>query len=147
MARRDLTIQPLIEDRAENIFIGLEYPLKRSDGIEGSFESTKTTIQAVKNNIRLLLSTNKGERLMQPQLGMGLQKYLFEQVTDETQIAIENDIIDTFEQYLPFVEVKDLKVQMLPDSVGSRNTMKITVLFNITKDPNSLESVTVTLGD
>jgi len=36
---------------------------------------------------------------------------------------------------------------MLPDSVGSRNTMKVTVLFNITKDPNSLESVTVTLGD
>ena len=84
---------------------------------------------------------------MQPQLGMGLKKYLFEQVTDETKIAIENDIIDTFEQYLPFVEVKDLKVQMLPDSVGSRNTMKVTVLFNITKDPNSLESVTVTLGD
>jgi len=147
MARRDLTIQPLIEDRTENIFIGLEYPLKRSEGIEGYFESTKTTIQAVKNNIKLLLSTDKGERLMQPQLGMGLKKYLFEQVNDETKIAIENDIIDTFEQYLPFVEVKDLKVQMLPDSVGSRNTMKVTVLFNITKDPNSLESVTVTLGD
>ena len=52
MAIRDTTIKPYIQDRDENVFIGIDYPFHKSSGVEGWFKSTSTTIEAVKNNIR-----------------------------------------------------------------------------------------------
>ena len=148
MAIKDLSKKPFIEDRDNNVFIGIDLPFRKSDGIEGWFASTTTTIKAVKNNIRNLLSTHKGERFMQPNIGLNLRKFQFEQFTDELRLQIENDILDTFEFWLPFVQVRELKVQMSDATAGSVNNNKliISVVFNITRDPNTLESVQVEIG-
>ena len=148
MAIKDTSKKPFIEDRDDNVFIGIDLPFRKSDGIEGWFASTTTTIEAVKNNIRNLLSTHKGERYMQPNIGLNLRKFLFEQFTDELRLQIENDILDTFEFWLPFVQVNDLQVQMsaATDSINN-NKLIINVVFNITRDPNTLESVQVEIGD
>ena len=149
MAIKDTSKKPFIEDRDNNIFIGIDLPFRKSDGIEGWFASTTTTIEAVKNNIRNLLSTHKGERYMQPNIGLNLRKFLFEQFTDELRLQIENDILDTLDFWLPFIQVKDLKIEMSDATAGSVNNNKliISVVFNITKDPNTLESVQVEIGD
>ena len=148
MAVQDTTRKPYIEDNDENIFIGIDLPFRKSDGVEGYFASTSTTIEAVKNNIRNIINTNQGERIMQPQLGINLRKYLFEQFSDEVVYSIQNDIVDTFKKWLPFVEIQDLQVNMSNsnDSIG-KNTMNITILFNITQDPNTLESVSIEIGE
>ena len=149
MAIKDLSKKPFIEDRDDNVFIGIDLPFRKSDGIEGWFASTTTTIEAVKNNIRNLLSTHKGERYMQPNIGLNLRKFLFEQFTDELRLQIENDILDTFDFWLPFVQVKDLTIEMSEATGGSVNNNKliISVVFNITRDPNTLESVQVEIGE
>ena len=148
MAIKDTYKKPFIEDRDDNVFIGIDLPFRKSDGIEGWFASTTTTIKAVKNNIRNLLNTHKGERYMQPNIGLNLRKFQFEQFTDELRLQIENDILDTFEFWLPFIQVRDLKVQMSDATAGSVNNNKliISVVFNITRDPNTLESVQVEIG-
>ena len=148
MAIKDTSKKPFIEDRDNNVFIGIDLPFRKSDGIEGWFASTTTTIKAVKNNIRNLLNTHKGERYMQPNIGLNLRKFQFEQFTDELRLQIENDILDTFEFWLPFVQVRDLEVQMSDATAGSVNNNKliISVVFNITRDPNTLESVQVEIG-
>ena len=147
MAIKDLTKKPYIQDRDELVFVGIDYPFHKSLGVEGWFKSTDTTIKAVKNNIKMLLMTNKGERYIQPNLGLNLRRYMFEQFTDETRIAIENDIVDTFSFWLPFIEIKDLEINMdETDSIG-KNKLNISVLFNITRDPNTLESVSVSIGE
>ena len=148
MAIKDLSKKPFIEDRDDNVFIGIDLPFRKSDGVEGWFASTTTTIEAVKNNIRNLLNTHKGERFMQPNIGLNLRKFQFEQFTDELRLQIENDILDTFEFWLPFIQVRDLKVQMSDATAGSVNNNKliISVVFNITRDPNTLESVQVEIG-
>ena len=46
-----------VEDRDSNIFIGIELPFYKSNGSEGYFKATTTTIQAVKQNIKNLLLT------------------------------------------------------------------------------------------
>ena len=147
MAVRDTTKKPYIEDRDSNIFVGIDYPFHKSNGVEGWFASTDTTIKAVKNNIKMLLNTNKGERLMQPNLGINLRKFLFEQYNDESRIAIQNEIVDVFKTWLPFVEIKELNISMdETDSVG-KNKMMIHITFNIIRDPNTLESIQVEIGE
>jgi phage baseplate assembly protein W len=148
MAIKDRNKKQFIQDRDDRVFIGIDLPFRKSDGVEGWFASTTDTISAVKNNIKNLLRTNKGERYLQPNLGLNLRNYLFEQYTDDLRLQIENDILDTFEFWLPFVQVRNLDIKMSDASDGiGKNKLSINVLFNITKDPNTLESVQVEIGD
>ena len=148
MAILDTSKKPFIQDRDNDVFIGINLPFKKSEGSEGYFLSTTTTIDAVKNNVKLLLSTDKGERIFQPNLGIGLRRFLFEPITGETTLAIQNEIVDTFNFWLPFVQVRDLQVGMAQQTSGDNNNkLIINVIFNIVRDPNTLESVQVEIGE
>ena len=145
MAIRDTTIKPFIQDRDNNVFVGIDYPFHRSAGVEGWFSSTNTTIESVKNNIKMLLNTERGERLMQPTLGLSLRRFLFEQITEETIENIKNEIMTTLSFWLPFVEIQQLEVSDRNNSQAESNKLAIKILFNITRAPNSLESVQVVI--
>jgi len=144
MAIRDTnkTKKPYIVDRDEDVFIGLDFPLHRGNDRNGMFASTSTTLEAVKVNVRNLLQTELGERPMQPNLGIRLRQYLFEQFTEDVRISIQNSIIDTFSIWLPFVTISALDVEM-----SDANTLKIFVEFVLNRDPTTTESVQVTIGE
>ena len=147
MAILDTKKKPYIVDRDDRVFIGIDLPIRKSDSSEGYFASTNTTIDAVKNNIKNLLSTEIGERFMQPTLGINLKKYLFENIGDETILDIQNQIIDKFKFWLPFVEIKRIDVNMNEnDSIG-KHKLYINIVFNIQQDPNTLDSVNIEIGE
>ena len=110
MAIRDTSRKPYIQDNDNKVKIGIDLPIRRDDGLDGFFATTSTTIEAVKNNIRNLLQTNEGERFFQPNLGLNLRTLLFEHITNENLIAIQDAILDKLEFWLPFVEVRDIQV-------------------------------------
>ena len=147
MAILDTSKKPFIQDRNNDVFIGINLPFKKSEGSEGYFLSTTTTIDAVKNNVKLLLSTDKGERIFQPNLGIGLRRFLFEPITGETTLAIQNEIVDTFNFWLPFITIKDIQVETTSADGTNPNQISINVIFNLDKDPNTLESVQVQIGE
>jgi phage baseplate assembly protein W len=147
MAVLDTTKKPFVDDRNDSIFVGIDYPFHRSNGADGWFASTSTTIEAVKNNIRFLLSTEKGERLMQPNLGIGLRRFLFEQFNEDLVFELSNEILDTMRMWLPFVEVRDLQVSADDEGSVGKNRLTVNIMFNITRDPDSLESVQVNIGE
>ena len=147
MAIVNTRTKQFIEDKDTRVSVGIDFPFARvPDQRDGYFKTTKTTIESVKNNIKLLLQTQKGERLMQPNLGLNLRKYLFEQITMDTKTSIEADINDTFNFWLPFVEIIDLNVNLGEDSDIGRNQIDISLTFRINKDPNSQESVQLSIG-
>jgi|TARA_X000001388_G_C2229333_1_gene122479 phage baseplate assembly protein W len=144
MAIKNISKKPFIEDRDDEIFIGIDLPFRKSNGVDGWFASSKTTIESVKNNIKNLLTTKRGERMFQPNLGMNFEQYLFEQFNDEIRIGIENDIVDTFSFWLPFVDIRDIQINMSENLTDiGKNTLNIFLTFNINRDPNTLESVQV----
>ena len=147
MAIRDTSRKPYIEDNDENVFIGIDLPFRKSEGIMGWFESTSTTIESVKTNIKNLLQTETGDRIMQPSLGLGLKKYLFEQSNSDIKDLIQQDIIDAFANWLPFVQIRELIITLGDNQTNQFdvNTINIKIIFNITRDPNTLESVSVTV--
>lgn len=137
------------EDSDSKVFIGMDLPFSKDTGVQGYFRSTSTTIEAVKQNIKNLLLTNRNERVMQPLLGLNIRRFLFEPMTEDTKIAIQNDIFDTFKTWLPFVEIKELKIDFAEEEYNNssmNNTISITVDFNITQAPSMLESVTVQIS-
>ena len=112
MAILDTSKRPQLVDRDELVFIGIDLPFRKSEGPEGWFASTSYSIDAVKQNVKLLLQTRKGERLMQPNLGIDLNKFLFEPFTDDLILSVENEIVETFNFWLPFVSIQDISVFM-----------------------------------
>tara|TARA_R100001443_G_scaffold114266_1_gene130063 strand:+ start:91 stop:534 length:444 start_codon:yes stop_codon:yes gene_type:complete len=137
----------LKNDRDEKIFIGIDLPLQKSNGNEGWFKSTTTTFDSVRNNIKSLLLTERGERLMQPTLGFNFKKYLFEQMTPDLIANIENEIFESFQFWLPFVEIVDLSVTMGDDSDIGQNTINISLTFTINKSQNYFDTINVTIGE
>ena len=145
MAVQDTSRKPYIVDNDTNIKVGIDLPIRRDDIKDGWFASTTTTIEAVKNNIRNLLNTNQGERLFQPNLGLNLRQMLFEQITEESIIGIQDSILDTFSFWLPFVEVRDIEILTNDNNKTIlSNEIRVKILFNIIQDPNTLDSVTLT---
>ena len=143
MAILDNRINQRIEDKDTRVSVGIELPFGRKPGTgDGYFTSTKTTMDAIKNNIKTLLLTERGERLFQPNLGMNLRRFLFEQITQNTVIEIENDIVSTFEKWLPFVQLNDIRVDI---GNQDKNHIKIGIDFNVVNIPTELQSVGVVL--
>ena len=133
----------LVEDKDTRVSVGLNFPISRAPGNQdGFFSTSKTTIESIKNNIRLLLQTQKGERMFQPNLGMNIRQFLFEQITEDTQVQIENDIVDTFNTWLPFVNLREINIDL---SEQEQNKINIKIVFNIKRAPNTIESVGVVL--
>ena len=147
MAILNEKVKPLIDDRDENVFIGIDLPFRKSNGSEGWFESTKTTFDSVRNNIKSLLLTNRGERIMQPSLGLNLRKYLFEPLTGDTILTIETEIYQTIDFWLPFVNIDNLEVTMGEASDIGSNTINISVTFSIRNSRNYFDTIQVTIGE
>ena len=131
-----------VEDQDTRVSVGIDFPFGRVGNGDGYFKTTKTTIDSIKNNIKLLLQTNQGERLFQPNLGMNLRNLLFEPMTEDLTIQIENNIVDVFGIWLPFVELRNIEINKKDDL----NQVSINIEFNIRRSPGSLESVEITFN-
>ena len=144
MAIRGISREPYIQDNDTNVKVGIDLPIRRGDDLDGFFATTSTTIEAVKNNIRNLLQTEEGERFFQPNLGIGLRTILFEHITEENLIGIQDTILDKFDFWLPFVEVRDIQVLSRNNTTDiGANEIRVKIDFNIKQDPNTLDSVTI----
>ena len=144
MAIKDTSRKPYIQDNDTNVKVGIDLPIRRGSDKDGFFASTSTTIEAVKNNIRNLLQTNEGERFFQPNLGLNLRTLLFEHITNENLIGVQDAILDKIEFWLPFVEVRDIQVLSRDNTTDiGANEIRVKILFNIKQDPNTLDSITL----
>ena len=144
MAIKDTSRKPYIQDNDTNVKIGITLPVHRGVVDDGFFASTSTTIEAVKNNIKNLLQTEEGERFFQPNLGIGLRRLLFENITEENLLGIQDAILDKLEFWLPFVEVRDIQVLSRDeDTTIGVNEIRVKILFNLKQDPNTLDSITL----
>src|SRR5210317_2398642 len=91
-----------------NYAIGITLPLTFG---ENTFEQSFLTKDQVKSNIKNLLLTKRGERIMQPQFGSGLQELLFEQNVDDLEEKIQSTIEDSISQWLPFVNIDEIDIE------------------------------------
>ena len=60
--------------------------------------------------IRIIIWTDKGERLMRPDFGCGIERYLFEGNDDTTLHLIEAEIMDAIRMWEPRVHEVEVRV-------------------------------------
>lgn len=100
-----------------------------SDG----FKMNKNYIDSVSQNVKMLILTAPGERIMYPSFGVGLRNYLFRQETPETHFEIREKIVEQLGIWMPFVELSSLEfsddnVSSSAASIGMKMKYKIVPL-------------------
>jgi len=137
--------QPYLVDRDETQAIGFYLPFNLDNGPDSM---TKQTLDAVRVNLKSLILTEMGERVMQPNLGIKLRKFLFEPFTEDVVIEIKASVHETIGYWLPFVQVKNIKVKMSDNQEGDfKNLLQVSLEFSLKKDPSTTDSVQITIGD
>lgn len=78
--------------------------------------------------ICIILGTNRGERVMRPEFGAGLEDFLFEPVTVSTMERIRTRVTEALIDWEPRIDV--VEVTVVPAS-RLRNQLDITVVYRI----------------
>lgn len=108
---------------------------------------TKTYAAVANQNLKMLVLTIPGERVMEPEFGVGLKKYLFENAGVELDATIRQKILEQVNKYLPYIEI--LSIDFNDSSAGptdiDRNILSVGIRYFV--KPLDLEDVLEVLLD
>ena len=93
------------------------------------FNSTYTTQDALKSNLINHFLTEKGERFLNPNLGAGLRRLLFDQITSDKEDEIETVVRTEISTWFPNLQVNETKVISSPDT----NTVTVYIKYSVTQ--------------
>ena len=124
-------INPL--DINRNVTIGVAFPLDEVN----IFKGTETVREQVKSNLINLLLTEKGERVNEPNFGVGLKKILFEQQLNREEL--EEKINFQINFYIPEIQLITAEVGEIDDD----HRVYLTIAYKFKTD-GSTDALTTT---
>ena len=116
-------------NKLEGISVSLPLIYDRTDG---PFRLNKTLKDVVKQNLKNLVLTSPGERVMIPDFGAGVRRLLFEPATPSTFSQLKQRISAQLTKFMPFVEVEELLL-LTPDEDESLspNSIRLVIRYNV----------------
>jgi len=73
------------------------------------YTSIKSLKVLIKQNFKMLILTNPGERVMEPEFGVGIRQYLFENFQSDVYTRIDQKIREQARTYLPVVSIRSIE--------------------------------------
>jgi|TARA_Y100000310_G_scaffold339095_1_gene430681 phage baseplate assembly protein W len=96
---------------------GLSPKLPLHRNFEDGYALNKTFKDLTRQNLKMLILTSPGERLMFPLFGVGLRRYLFRNADATTFSEIRNKINSQVRRYMPYVSIES--VDFLSESTST----------------------------
>jgi phage baseplate assembly protein W len=84
--------------------------------------------QDVVEAIRIILQTNRGERVMRPDFGAGLNAFVFSPLNQTTMQRVQTRVNDSLVKWEPRIDVNQVKVTI--DS-SERNKLLIAIAYRV----------------
>ena len=109
-----------------------------TDPVDG-IALNKTLKQMTRQNLKMIILTSPGERIMHPKFGVGLRRYLFMNNTQRTLSDISRKIEEQVRTYLPSVNIRSIKfvsengeeIRSSFESSSSSNYVKLVLNYEI----------------
>lgn len=123
-------------------FINAKYPLRI--GSAGYFATNDTLEDAVKEDIRHVIMTNKGERVMMPEYGSDVIKMLFEPLTESSKAKLNSLISEAIKRWVPKAHLiwvaitvkEDLSQKELVYLPLDTHTILVTISYSVIMSKN-----------
>jgi phage baseplate assembly protein W len=99
---------------------------------DGPYELNKTLKQAIRQNLKMLILTSPGERIMIPDFGVGLYNFLFEQVNTNTFASVAQRIKEQVLFYMPSVNLVEVNFFTSDDDTSLQfNEVRVSIRYSI----------------
>jgi phage baseplate assembly protein W len=133
-----------VTDLVENDYKILGIGINKSSNKGGIFTVNYTTLTQAKDNLKNLILTRKGERLMQPEFGCDIYNLLFEQIhsTDDFENRIESIIESAVKSWLPYINIDRINYIWNDNNIDN-HIINLEIKFSLLSNPNLSESTTI----
>tara|TARA_R110002020_G_scaffold121259_2_gene275757 strand:+ start:115 stop:546 length:432 start_codon:yes stop_codon:yes gene_type:complete len=92
---------------AEGLSVALPLAI---DAADGAYTLNKDIESMAAQNLKMVILTNPGERIMQPDFGAGIRRFLFEPATADTVEIVKDVVQKQVSRYLPYIDLVQLNV-------------------------------------
>ncbi len=101
---------------------------------DDGYSLNKTLKDVAKQNFKNLILTSPGERIMDPEFGVGIRSYLFANNNAQTQGQIDARIRQQAQKYLPYIQIDLIEFNdVAPGANMSENYLSIRISYIIKK--------------
>lgn len=97
-------------------FTGMSFPFRQGTT---SFPETATDAELIRQSIMQILLTQKGERVMRPDFGSSVMRYIFENNTALLTQQVRMEVFSSISRWEPRVLVQNVEVE--------RNDVEVTI--------------------
>lgn len=122
-------------DLKPDIAVGVKLPFVSKRG--SLFDLSYSTQEQLLSNLKNLILTRRGERILQPEFGTNLQDSLFEQNDELLQERITNSITSAINFWLPYVQIVKLDVQTVVATGVDKEEHGVTITLVVSLNSNS----------
>tara|TARA_R100000664_G_C2727695_1_gene119151 strand:+ start:61 stop:459 length:399 start_codon:yes stop_codon:yes gene_type:complete len=99
---------------------------------DGPYGLNKTLKEAIKQNFKNMILTSPGERVMIPNFGVGLRRYLFSNVNSNLFEALTQRIQTQVDTYMPFIDIIEISFVTSDESSNlSINEIQTNIRYSI----------------
>ena len=101
----------LVSAKPTEQILGVRFPLyDKESNAKGIFNKTDS-FELLKSELRQFIRTERSERVMLPNFGLSLKRFLFEPITNDLLETLNEEILFGITSYLPEAEILDLRIQ------------------------------------
>ena len=109
---------------AEGLSVAL--PLE-VNSIDGAYGVHKDLQSVARQSLKMLILTSPGERIMAPDFGIGMRRYLFEQNIPGFGTELKARVAEQVTKYIPYIRIDGLSVIDSKDN----NTINLKISYSI----------------
>lgn len=135
MAYRIENSNPLDLDYKLSIGVSIPFVGSVISGSDAVFSSTYTTTEQLRSDIINYTLTNKGERILNPNYGSDLRRFVFENINGVNLDNLKSQITDGLKSNFPQIIVNN--VTITPDH--DINSININIDYSFAGDKNSID--------
>jgi phage baseplate assembly protein W len=136
-----------VQDLTENDYKILGIGINRASNSNGVFPVNYTTLSQAKDNLKNLILTHKGERIMNPEFGCDIWKLLFEPIIEgEIDKRIETTIVDAVSIWLPYLNIDEILFDYDNNDIDNHR-IDLDIKFSLVSNPKLGESVQINVNN
>ena len=124
-------VDDLTKDTAIVLPIGIKTPISFSQTGNSMFDMSYDIGTQIRDNLRNLLLTNSGERLMMSDLGANLKELAYDLSSEEVVSEAIRRIATTVSKYMPYVDLQTFEPRTEKSEEGETILSIIKVVYNI----------------
>ena len=116
-------------DLLPDVAVGIKLPFTGKNG--NLFDLSYSTRDQALSNLKNLLLTRRGERIMEPLFGTTIQDSLFEANTDSLVERVKNSVSTAIEYWLPYITITSLAVDRVISQLGAQEEHGLTIKLEV----------------